>query len=73
MSKNDRIGRLGRGDPSVALISAMTIFNHWPEDLYKRLIAEGKQRPLLLNAARVEPQLGSPARGGLPATLARPL
>ncbi|CAN7649210.1 acyl-CoA dehydrogenase family protein [Pararhizobium sp. LjRoot238] len=73
------LAALGRGDPSVALISAMTIFthlgqagkNHWPEDLYKRLLAEGKQRPLLLNAARVEPELGSPARGGLPATLAR--
>ena len=26
---------------------------------------------MLLNAARVEPELGSPARGGLPATLAR--
>jgi alkylation response protein AidB-like acyl-CoA dehydrogenase len=70
---------LGRGDPSVALISAMTIFNHlgqaaksnWPDDLYKRLLAEGKERPLLLNAARVEPELGSPARGGLPATRAR--
>jgi alkylation response protein AidB-like acyl-CoA dehydrogenase len=73
------LAALGRGDPSVALISGMTIFNHlgqaarnhWPEDLYKRLLAEGKQRPLLLNAARVEPELGSPARGGLPATLAR--
>ncbi|MBX5050074.1 acyl-CoA dehydrogenase family protein [Rhizobium lentis] len=73
------LAALGRGDPSVALISAMTIFshlgqagkNHWPEDLYKRLLAEAKRRPLLLNAARVEPELGSPARGGLPATLAR--
>lgn len=73
------LAALGRGDPSVALISAMTIFNHlgqagknhWPEDLYIRLLAEGKQRPLLLNAARVEPELGSPARGGLPATRAR--
>lgn len=73
------LAALGRGDPSVALISAMTIFNHlaqaaknhWPEDLYRRLLAEGKQRPLLLNAARVEPELGSPARGGLPATRAR--
>jgi alkylation response protein AidB-like acyl-CoA dehydrogenase len=73
------LAALGRGDPSVALISAMTIFNHlgqaaknhWPDDLYRRLLAEGKQRPLLLNAARVEPELGSPARGGLPATLAR--
>ncbi len=73
------LAALGRGDPSVALISAMTIFNHlgqaaknhWPDDLYRRLLAEAKQRPLLLNAARVEPELGSPARGGLPATLAR--
>ncbi|HBF28846.1 acyl-CoA dehydrogenase family protein [Rhizobium sp.] len=73
------LAALGRGDPSVALISAMTIFNHlgqsfknhWPDDLYRKLLAEGKQRPLLLNAARVEPELGSPARGGLPATRAR--
>jgi alkylation response protein AidB-like acyl-CoA dehydrogenase len=73
------LAALGRGDPSVALISAMTIFTHlgqaaksrWPDDLYRRLLAEAKQKPLLLNAARVEPELGSPARGGLPATLAR--
>ncbi|XUY30172.1 acyl-CoA dehydrogenase family protein (plasmid) [Agrobacterium sp. rho-8.1] len=72
------LAALGRGDPSVALISAMTIFNHlgqavknhWPEDLYRRLLSESKQQPLLLNAARVEPELGSPARGGLPATIA---
>jgi len=73
------LAALGRGDPSVALISAMTIFNHlgqatkshWPEDLYKRLLNQARQQPLLLNAARVEPELGSPARGGLPATVAR--
>ncbi len=73
------LAALGRGDPSVALISAMTIFNHlgqatknhWPDELYRRLLAGSKQQPLLLNAARVEPELGSPARGGLPATIAR--
>lgn len=73
------LAALGRGDPSVALISAMTIFNHlgqatknhWPDALYRRLLAGSKQQPLLLNAARVEPELGSPARGGLPATIAR--
>lgn len=73
------LAALGRGDPSVALISAMTIFTHlgeasrnrWPEGLYRRLLAEAKERPILLNAARVEPDLGSPARGGLPDTLAR--
>lgn len=73
------LAALGRGDPSVALITAMTIFNHlgqatknhWPDDLYRRLLAEGNNKPLLINAARVEPELGSPARGGLPATRAR--
>lgn len=73
------LAALGRGDPSVALISAMTIFNHlaqatkshWPDELYQRLLLQAKHRPLLLNAARVEPELGSPARGGLPATRAR--
>lgn len=70
---------LGRGDPSVALISLMTLFAHrhqaqrgfWPEELYLRLLAEARKGPVLLNAARGEPDLGSPARGGLPQTLAR--
>jgi alkylation response protein AidB-like acyl-CoA dehydrogenase len=70
---------LGRGDPSVALISLMTLFTHrhqaqrgiWPEELYLRLLTESRRAPLLLNAARVEPELGSPARGGLPQTRAR--
>ncbi len=70
---------LGRGDPSVALIAAMTMFTHhrqaagdlWPEPLYHRILTEARARPVLINAARVEPDLGSPARGGLPETLAR--
>jgi alkylation response protein AidB-like acyl-CoA dehydrogenase len=70
---------LGRGDPSVALITAMTLFQHaiqarqptWPEDLYAAALAESAQRPVLINALRVEPDLGTPARGGLPATTAR--
>ncbi|WP_425903330.1 acyl-CoA dehydrogenase family protein [Agrobacterium radiobacter] len=73
------LAALGRVDPSVALISAMTIFthlgqatkDHWPDGLYRDLLSKAKDRPLLLNAARVEPELGSPARGGLPATRAR--
>ncbi len=68
------LAALGRGDPSVALISAMTIFthlgqatkDHWPDGLYRDLLSKAKDQPLLLNAARVEPELGSPARGGLP-------
>ena len=73
------LAALGEGDPSAALISAMTLLTHlrqrqrphWPEDLYKEVLRASAERPTLLNAARVEPELGSPARGGLPATVAR--
>jgi alkylation response protein AidB-like acyl-CoA dehydrogenase len=73
------LAALGQGDPSVALISAMTLFAHavqaraggWPADLYASVLAESAERPTLINALRVEPELGTPARGGLPATLAR--
>jgi alkylation response protein AidB-like acyl-CoA dehydrogenase len=67
---------LGKGDPSVALLTAMTVFQHvsqaklprWPEDLYRKVVAGSWLRPTLLNAIRAEPELGAPARGGLPAT-----
>ncbi|MEV6166965.1 acyl-CoA dehydrogenase family protein [Streptomyces sp. NPDC051954] len=70
---------LGQGDPSVALITAMTLATHtrqaaqphWPDDLYARVLKESRERPVLINHARVEPDLGSPARGGLPATIAQ--
>ena len=70
---------LGGGDPSVALVTAMTLFTHaaqaatdsWPEHHYRQLLAESAAGPALVNALRVEPDLGTPARGGLPATTAR--
>lgn len=69
---------LGEGDPSVALLAANTLAvhqaqavrPHWPEELYLDLLALGSQRPALVNAIRAEPDLGAPARGGLPATTA---
>lgn len=69
---------LGEGDPSVALLVAMTQLQHalqdaadtWPTELYERVLAESQERPVLLNAVRAEPELGAPARGGLPATTA---
>jgi alkylation response protein AidB-like acyl-CoA dehydrogenase len=72
------LGALGRGDPSVALISAMTMFTHaaqaaaptWPDDVYLAALAESVTGPVLINALRVEPELGTPARGGLPKTVA---
>jgi alkylation response protein AidB-like acyl-CoA dehydrogenase len=70
---------LGRGDPSVALLTAMTVFQHigeartptWPQELYRKVADESRQRPVLLNAVRAEPEWGAPARGGLPATKVR--
>ncbi len=73
------LGALGRGDPSVALITAMTLFTHamqasaqtWPRRIYQEVLDESAAGPVLINALRVEPDLGTPARGGLPATVAR--
>lgn len=73
------LAALGQGDPSVALISAMTLFAHaaqartggWPPGVYAEVLAESTTKPTLINALRVEPELGTPARGGLPATTAR--
>jgi alkylation response protein AidB-like acyl-CoA dehydrogenase len=70
---------LGAADPSVALVTAMTLFTHaaqarsesWPEQHYRQLLEDSASAPALVNALRVEPELGTPARGGLPATTAR--
>jgi alkylation response protein AidB-like acyl-CoA dehydrogenase len=67
---------LGRGDPSVALLTAMTLFQHlaqakaprWPDALYRKVVRDSQDRPVLMNAIRAEPEWGAPARGGLPAT-----
>jgi alkylation response protein AidB-like acyl-CoA dehydrogenase/predicted cupin superfamily sugar epimerase len=73
------LNALGRGDPSVALITAMTLFTHaaqgamptWPDHVYQSALDESVATPVLINALRVEPELGTPARGGLPKTIAR--
>jgi alkylation response protein AidB-like acyl-CoA dehydrogenase len=67
---------LGKGDPSVAIITAMTVFQHalnalrswWPDALYRQVVSDSLDRPVLFNAIRAEPEWGAPARGGLPAT-----
>jgi hypothetical protein len=43
----------------------------WPGRLARKLAREAVEGVSLINALRVEPELGSPARGGLPATIAR--
>ena len=70
---------IGHGDASVALLAAMTIAQHFvhaagdvfPADLYARIVADSARDPVLLNAIRAEPELGAPARGGLPKTKVR--
>ncbi|MEH2160751.1 MAG: acyl-CoA dehydrogenase family protein [Nostoc sp.] len=69
---------IARGDASTALVLTMHYLQHanaarsrrWNPEIYKRLCRESIEGIALLNAARVEPELGTPARGGLPATIA---
>jgi alkylation response protein AidB-like acyl-CoA dehydrogenase len=67
---------LGEGDPSVALIVANTLMAHsaqaanphWPEAMYQDVLRRSAAGPAPINAIRAEPELGAPARGGLPKT-----
>jgi alkylation response protein AidB-like acyl-CoA dehydrogenase len=74
------IAAVARGEPATALILTMTYLQHqalsrsdsrWPPALRERVARDAVAHGALINALRVEPALGSPARGGLPATTAR--
>ncbi|MGH6940341.1 acyl-CoA dehydrogenase family protein [Hypericibacter sp.] len=71
------IRSIAQGEPSTALVLAMhyihlaTAARSWPASWAERLGREAANEVSLINALRVEPELGTPARGGLPATLAR--
>jgi alkylation response protein AidB-like acyl-CoA dehydrogenase len=73
------IERIASGDASTALVLTMHYLQHlnaartrrWNPTVYERLCRESVQGIALINAARVEPELGTPARGGLPATVAK--
>jgi alkylation response protein AidB-like acyl-CoA dehydrogenase len=73
------LGIIGKADPSTALVLSMHYIQHlvmarstrWPGRLARKLAKETVEGVALINALRVEPELGSPARGGLPATIAR--
>ena len=70
--------RLARGDGSVALsatmhlglIARLSATRPWPEELFARICREVVADGALLNSAASEPALGSPSRGGMPATTA---
>jgi len=70
---------VSQGDPSAGLILVNSIHavekqkakGVWPERVFEAFQAALAQGPVHLNSARAEPDLGAPARGGLPATTAR--
>ena len=73
------LGIFGKACPSTALVLSMHYIQHlvmarstrWPGRLSRKLAQETVESVALINALRVEPELGSPARGGLPATTVR--
>ncbi|NDZ16180.1 acyl-CoA dehydrogenase [Variovorax sp. WS11] len=74
------LGAVAWGEPATALILAMGWLqqhsigrsdSRWPAHLRDRVLRDAVREGALINALRVEPALGSPARGGLPATVAR--
>ena len=73
------LGIISKADASTALVLSMHYIQHlvmarstrWPGRLSRKLAKEAVEGVALINALRVEPELGSPARGGLPATIAR--
>ncbi|MDA0351972.1 MAG: acyl-CoA/acyl-ACP dehydrogenase [Chloroflexi bacterium] len=67
------------GDASTGLVLAMQYTFHaaldipdsrWPRAVYEEVVRASIEGVSLINAIRVEPELGTPARGGLPATTA---
>ena len=72
---------LGSGDASAALIAAMNAHllgalaesDAWPPQRYAETCRAAVERGELVNSLASEPDLGSPSRGGLPATGAEPV
>ncbi|MDG5496125.1 acyl-CoA dehydrogenase family protein [Niveispirillum sp. BGYR6] len=69
---------VAKGEPATALVLVMQYLHHarikdagFPEHLARHVVGDAVQRGALINSLRVEPDLGTPARGGLPATVAR--
>jgi alkylation response protein AidB-like acyl-CoA dehydrogenase len=73
------VGTVAQGCPATALVLAMQLIQqrvisvnpYWPAALRDQVGRDAVERGALINALRVEPALGSPARGGLPETIVR--
>ncbi len=71
------IAEIASGEPSTALVMAMHLIYHaaprmqnsWNPDVVARMQRDSIEGVALINVMRVEPELGTPARGGLPATI----
>jgi alkylation response protein AidB-like acyl-CoA dehydrogenase len=72
------LGAIAQGDASTALVLAMQYLMHgtiarsptWSAHIREMVACEAVRHGALINAPRVEPELGTPARGGMPATTA---
>lgn len=69
------VGRISQGEPATGLILAMHYLQHgtfseaqYSADVLARVRQDALRGPALVNALRVEPELGTPVRGGIPAT-----
>ena len=75
----DVVARIARADPSTALILGMQFIHSagsaasplWPAAVRDEVLHSVVRTGALINALRVEPELGTPARGGIPATRVR--
>ena len=74
------IAAIGHACPATALVLAMQYIqhralsranSHWPIHLARQVVQSANAEIGLINSLRVEPELGTPARGGLPATTAQ--
>jgi hypothetical protein len=73
------VNAVGKADVATALVLAMHYIHHlvitrngnWPAHLSERVSRDAVNGLALINALRVEPDQGSPSRGGLPVTTAR--
>jgi alkylation response protein AidB-like acyl-CoA dehydrogenase len=73
------LSAVAKGEPSTALILFMTYgfyaqssrMQNWPAHIYERLARQAVAGGGLIGGLRVEPELGTPVRGGLPKTVAR--
>jgi len=73
------ISAIAHAEPATALVLTMTYLQHraigrvdtrWSPHVRQQVFATALNEGALINALRVEPDLGTPARGGLPATVA---